>query len=315
MSCDSSAFQGPPAAITLQNAPGSNPPGGLCTLTCLQTCPAANSCTARSAFLPGKGRGRAEQPMGGDKSCPLGFLVNHPWDSGYWEKTSLVLCVLFEEREPLAQLWQRLAEPVWAGWGGNSSVLVHWGEEALMVVLPVPLCWHHPWHHEGDHGFTQDQITPQPHFPGLWESFLRRILTGPASRQEGLASFPASSHMKHKTLKKSSVAAATGPLHSPFPKGSLCPQHWGALHKYLEWMNKLLKLPRRRGKHCCEQSMASLSHGVKLLRCLFTYKWSVNAWIRKSPQKKGEQFVLSIELFIKELTDRKENLSKYPPVY
>lgn len=58
LSCTSLlTFQGPPsAAITLQNAPGSNPPAGSPPLTRLQTCFPANSCTARSAFLPLKGR-------------------------------------------------------------------------------------------------------------------------------------------------------------------------------------------------------------------------------------------------------------------
>lgn len=61
---DSSAFQGPPiAAITLQMPQGENPQAGSPPLTRLQTCFPANSCTARSAFLPLKGRGRAK-PLG-----------------------------------------------------------------------------------------------------------------------------------------------------------------------------------------------------------------------------------------------------------
>lgn len=53
----SSAFQGPPiAAITLQLPQGQSPQVGSPPLTCLQTCFPANSCTARSAFLPLRGR-------------------------------------------------------------------------------------------------------------------------------------------------------------------------------------------------------------------------------------------------------------------
>lgn len=102
-------------------------------------------------------------------------LGNHPWDSRYWEKAPLVLCVLFEERGPLAQLWQRLAKPVWPGWVETAWFWCTEGRDHWWWQLPVPLYWHlYPlarWGRPRSTALALHWIKwhPQPHFPGIWE--------------------------------------------------------------------------------------------------------------------------------------------------